>query len=209
MKDIYAVALCPHCGIKSSQKLIYTHKFLDNLSSSDDEPFEWTALYFFAMCVSCKEILVYYSLEFDKVDKMFVAMEGIELVYPKSEELPQSVPKAISDIYREAVKLRKSHPDAFATQIRRALEALCKDRGVGGKTLEQRLLKLKAKGEIPQLLADVTDILRLLGNIGTHETAKAIELSQVNKLDKLFRLVVDYVYVVPHELQALRNSRRH
>jgi hypothetical protein len=202
MKDIYTVALCPHCGNKSSQKLIYTHKFFD-------EEVEWPFLHFFAMCMACKEILVYYSPDFDEIDKIFVKMEGVELVYPKSEDLPQSVPKAISNIYRKAVKLRKANPDAFATQIRRAVEALCKDRGATrGKDLEKKLHQLKDMGEIPERLAEVTHMLRLLGNIGAHETAKVIEPSQVNTIDKLFRLLVDYVYVVPNELQTFNNSRK-
>jgi len=48
-----------------------------------------------------------------------------ELIYPPSGELHKSVAERVAKIYKEATRNKTLSQNAFAVQIRRALEALC------------------------------------------------------------------------------------
>jgi len=52
-----------------------------------------------------------------------------DLIWPDPGVLHQAVPKAVAECYIEASRIKNLAPNAFAVQIRRALEALCDDRG--------------------------------------------------------------------------------
>ena len=71
---------------------------------------------------------------------------------------------------------------------------------------EGRLGELADRGEIPTTLAEVTDVLRLLGNVGAHAAEESIKPWQVNAIDEFFRAVVEYVYVAPSKLKEFRES---
>jgi hypothetical protein len=57
---------------------------------------------------------------------------------------------------------------ASAIMVRKALEALCRDRGATGKNLKERLKALGTKVVLPTELLDGLDDLRLLGNDAAH-----------------------------------------
>jgi len=116
------------------------------------------------------------------------------------------VPKHITQIYEEAALIQKASPDAFAVQIRRGLEAICAERGIKGKTLNIGLKELAERGEIPKVLVEATDVLRLLGNVGAHWTGQHVHPSQIPALDDFFKAVVEYIFVAPSKLQEFKNQ---
>lgn len=128
------------------------------------------------------------------------------LEYPSPVSWHFSVPEAIKGIYEEATRVKLSSPNAFAAQIRRALEALCADRGSRKGNLQQKLADLVSRGELPATLAEAADLLRLLGNIGAHASEQSVKLNQVEAIDKFFRAVIEYVYIAPGTLKALGDS---
>ena len=69
---------------------------------------------------------------------------------PEAGHLDSSVPSAIVKVYEEAYRIKAIAPNAYAGQIRRALEAISEDRGATKGTLQARLKELSDKGEIPQ-----------------------------------------------------------
>ena len=97
-------------------------------------------------------------------------------------------------------------PNAFAVQIRRALEALCEDRGAKNGTLQNMLNELSTKGEIPSTLIEATDLLRLIGNIGAHASEDSVKPWQVRTLDEFFRAIVEYVYIAPSKIKEFREG---
>jgi hypothetical protein len=127
MEEIQNVGFCPHCGNKSPHKLIHTQRTSGTgWIIEDGEEFDLTVVYFIASCETCNHILVYRAVEEIPDDKYFTSAE---LVFPESGELPSPVAKTVSNIYGEALRIKNLAPNAFAVQIRRALEALCEDRG--------------------------------------------------------------------------------
>jgi hypothetical protein len=45
-----------------------------------------------------------------------------------------------------------------------------------------------------------------LGNTGAHADGKSIRLNQVDAVDKFLRAIVEYIYVAPSTVNALRDS---
>ena len=134
--------------------------------------------------------------------------EKADLVYPKAGRLSAGVPKTIREVYDEAARIREIAPNAFAVQIRRALEALCEDRAAKGHSLVEKLKDLSARAGIPPVLAEMTDVLRLIGNIGAHGVGESVHPSQASAIDEFFKAVVEYVYVAPAKLRAFKERMK-
>jgi Domain of unknown function (DUF4145) len=64
---------------------------------------------------------------------------------------------------------------AAAVMVRRALEAVCDDQGVEGKSLYKRVEGLGKKVTLPRGMIDSLHNLRLLGNDAAHVEAKAYD----------------------------------
>ncbi len=117
--------------------------------------------------------------------------------------LPSSVPKNVCQIYDRALKVR-AEPNSFAVQIRRALEAICIDRGEPGRNLHDDLENLSKPGVFPPVVAEIAHALRDVENTGAHVKTHDVEDKQVQALDGFFHLVVNYVYEAPAKLESYR-----
>ena len=159
----------------------------------DGEEDQYDGLYLVARCETCKEILLYHSI-----------YDGESTLIFPNITLGKSVPEEISKIYEEATRIKSVAPNAFAVQIRRALEAICIDRGSSKKNLAAQLKELGEKGEIPKTLSEASDILRVIGNIGAHANKKDVHPLQALALDEFFKAIVEYVYVSPSKIESFR-----
>jgi len=203
-EEIRRVAFCPHCGNMSTQRFMFSQTTSERAwDIEDEEETEIDVANYVALCETCNMVLVYQIYDTILYDKDFI---HAKLVYPDSGKLHQSVPSNVADIYNEAFRIKRLAPNAFAVQIRRALEALCEDRGAKAGTLQTRLKELADNGEIPAKLAEMSNVLRLLGNIGAHAAVESVKSRQVEAIDGFFRAVVEYVYVAPSKLAEFRAS---
>lgn len=159
----------------------------------DGEEDQYDGLYLVARCETCKEILLYHSI-YDAAPT---------LIFPNIT-LGQTVPEEISKLYDEATRIKSIAPNAFAVQIRRALEAICVDRGSNRKNLAAQLKELGEKGEIPKTLSEASDILRVIGNVGAHANKRDVHPLQVLALDEFFKAIIEYVYVSPSKIESFR-----
>jgi hypothetical protein len=149
-------------------------------------------------CETCGDIALYQGLDNDPRTE--------SLVYPSDVTLDDSVPAVVTSNYNEAKRIQAVSPNAFAVLIRRALEAMCDDRGIKPGVLQKRLSELSAKGEIPPKLAEMTSVLRELGNAGAHNSLQNVKVPQTWAMDQFFQSVVEYVYVAPHKLEEFKKS---
>lgn len=197
------MAFCPHCNNKAPQTLIHTQEFEESWYSEDSYQEEKiNGYYYVASCDTCKGILVYADILSRQADKVNFAF--YQLLWPEEKTLPYEAPRHIRKIYEEAALIQQASPSAFAAQIRRGLEAICVNRGIKERNLRTALKKLAEKGEIPKVLAEVTDVLRLLGNVGAHWTEQRVYPSQTPALDDFFKTIVEYIYVAPSKLQEFK-----
>lgn len=100
--------------------------------------------------------------------------------------------------------IRHSAPNAFAGQIRRALEYLCQDQQASGKDLYTKLADLVSKGVLPTTLVDMTDLIRKVGNTGVHASDEEATMWDAELIDEIFRAIVEYVYIAPQKVARLR-----
>lgn len=82
---------------------------------------------------------------------------------------------------------------------------MCLDRGLTSGVLAKKLKDLADKGEIPTTLTEMTDVLRTLGNIGSHAADEEVTSEFVEVIDDFFRAVVEYVYVAPWKVSECKN----
>lgn len=199
------VAYCPHCGNSAPQRLIHTQKYSVRAWSTEDgrETDPLPCATFVVECETCSELLLYSDFGDYRGEKYF---HNCALVYPKTGELHGAVPEQIAYVYKEAHRIKEIAPNAFAVQIRRALEALCEDRGARSGNLQERVKKLAENGDIPPVLAEASDALRLLGNIGAHGIGESVHPLLAHAVDEFFRAIVEYVYVAPSKLQDFKNE---
>ena len=161
------------------------------------------AAYYIACCETCNQILLYHNWA-EGSEPETSHFYTSNLVWPESGKLHPSVPEKIADIYQEAVRIKEVAPNGFAVQIRRALEAICEDRGANKGTLFKSLVQLSERGEVPPNLVEVTDLLRLIGNIGAHASDKSVHPLLVQTIDDFFRAIIEYVYIAPSKVKEFR-----
>jgi hypothetical protein len=202
------VAFCPHCGNTAPQRIVLRHAYTTDWYGSDGQRLptedgnpDCEAIV--CTCETCNEILLYNGLAVSETG------EWPDLQYPRGSQLHTSVPADVRDVYDEAARVKAQAPRAFAILIRRALEDICDDRGVTEGTLAQRIRKLSERGDIPPVLSEVTDVLRVLGNSAAHGSMQAVTVPTTWAIDDFFRAVVEYVYVAPSKLQEFKEKLAH
>ena len=197
------VSFCPHCGHDSPQSLLKVHSFQTTCSHGE--------FFTFAKCETCGNPLIYsshlrwYVEKIRKQGAFYHCLHSRYLVYPVPEKLHQGIPANVARFYMEAQRIKYTAANSFAASIRRCLEMVCNDRGASGDTLNKQLAELKAKGDIPTVLAEMTDIIRLLGNSACHDDIE-IDAGFVDTIDEFFRAVLDYVYVRPFQVNEIRTK---
>ena len=194
------VGFCPHCGNTVPQELQGCSVSLHHEDGAHN--------YFMTRCGTCLEAILYRHV--DPHDSVPQTSHGrfhltdYELVWPDPGTMHHAVPEPVRVIYEEAIAVKNRAPNAFANQIRRALESLCADRGAQKQTLAQSLEELASRGEIPPVLAEMTDVLRRLGNIGSHAGQDQVGAEYVDVIDDFFRAIVEYVYIAPHKIREFK-----
>ena len=194
---------CPHCGNTTPHVVLFQSSAPQTWYDSDGEPTEDRENrapgldYAILRCTTCQDISLFSKLEFDDWDLS-------TLRYPSDYNLDPCVPTVVASNYREAKRVQNISPNAFAVLLRRALEAMCDDRGVSRGNLASRLRDLAAKGEIPGKLAEISSVLRELGNAAAHYTAQRVTVPLTWTMDEFFRTLIEYVYVAPHKLVSFQ-----
>lgn len=135
-----------------------------------------------------------------------IATEPFELQQEATkafEGLPEQVPKKIREIYDEALKVKEGSPNAFAVLIGKALEGVQKDLGIAKKQLEE-LESLSSPNGLSHLAIRIRD----LRNSAAHYSSPSDKITskQAEDIDEFFRLLTDYVYVLPQRLRKARGK---
>lgn len=201
MKD-RSVLLCRHCGNNAPQKLLFNCSGKEAIYTEEGGTFELEDYYYLTQCETCSNVSLYTSYEF--ADNPENWWEG-SLLYPASKDLPALIPEKVRKAYLEASRISKIAPNAFAGQIRRALEYLCRDKQAKGSTLNEMVSDLSHQGIIPPVLARMTEGIRILGNVGVHATDVEIDATDVATMDDFFKAIIEYVYIAPNKVAKLKD----
>lgn len=195
------VMLCHHCGNTAPQRLVHHYSATERVYSNDGEPFDLENYYFLVQCETCNDVSLFGSAEY--MDYPFDWSQA-HLLYPYSKQLPTTIPERVQKAYLEVSRISKIAPNAFAGQIRRALEYLCLDKKAKGHTLQEMVQNLASLGIIPPTLAEMTDGIRILGNVGVHASDEEITPSDITTMDDFFKAILEYVYIAPSKMAKLK-----
>lgn len=197
---------CGHCNNTTPHEVVFQTSSSKLYDQFDDEkqgtvnviePF----LYYVVQCGTCYHISLLGGFEIELPERL----RDYPVLYPKSPEFSMSVPETIKRTYLEATKIRVRAPNAFAGQIRKALEFLCEDKNAAGKDLFHKLHSLVEMGILPATLAEMTNIIREIGNAGVHADKSDVSIWDAELIDEFFRSVIDYVYIAPAKIERLKH----
>lgn len=208
------IAFCPHCCNRAPQTAICMHTCTETVwfepgDDRNDEEVEYDGTYFVATCETCQQVLLYWEVGDPANEGPSGPLDYFRrsiLVWPESAVPAGAVPASVTAIYAEAAAVKRLSPNSFAVQIRRALEAVCTDKGAYGHSLFEMLNELARRADLPPVLVEMSDVLRLLGNMGAHASDRTVRPSQVDALDEFFRAVIEYVYIAPDKLRRFRGK---
>lgn len=147
---------------------------------------------------------------------VFVIMRDRQLIRSYPPEVidfnATDIPVSIKSTLEEAIQCHAhSCFKASALMVRRLLEEVCKERGVTGKDLKERIRVLGTKIVIPAELLDGADELRLMGNDAAHIEAKAYDdlgKEEVEAGIELAKEILKAVYQYSSLLAKLRALKK-
>lgn len=202
---------CPHCGNRTPHDYLHDENVTWVTDSVDGhvhrvEHRRWALL----KCQTCAEV----SLYGDRINQNAppgpspmkkVRVHDLALEWPEVK-LPESVPPKVKGAYEEAMQVKQHSANAFANQIRKSLEAVCEDLDANGDNLHNMLGNLEARGLLPSKLGDMTDLIRMVGNAGSHADRFDVDERFVEPMDDFFRTAVRYIYELPSQIEKVQEE---
>lgn len=203
------VLVCYHCGNTTPHERVASHRGRQLYEQIESKRFDEDYDYELYQCPTCGGISLFGDFaaypRYSNFSERRIYPRGSHLL-PETHKLASAdcVPSRIVKLYEEIATLRHTAPNAFAGQVRRALEFICRDQQAQGSTLFQQLKDLVTRGTFPGYFAEITDLMRQIGNLGAHAGTEDLDVWDVELLDDFFRSVVEYVYIAPSKIQRLK-----
>jgi hypothetical protein len=202
MKTNEQIEHCNHCGNRTSHKILHVTTSREEVYNTKEpsDRYEIDTYYVLTKCKTCDCVSLFCDYTgIGDISESF-------LVYPIDKSPREHVPKKIGDSYREALKVEKLSPKAYAILMRQTLELLCKDRSALGRNLAEQIKYLASKQIIPTTLAEMSDTLRILGNIGAHGDDYQFDPLEIAAMKDFINATLEYVYVAPATLEKVKES---
>ncbi|RBP75290.1 uncharacterized protein DUF4145 [Shewanella putrefaciens] len=190
---------CPYCNSDKGIEFRYFSDYRDqcfSLNLTDPYIYEHNGRMFVSECISCGRLILSDDYGGQLAPKLF---SKTEMVYPTSLSSNFSIPHEVRVTYDSAKRIQWLNSEAFVLSIRKCIEITCKLHGIEKGTLEKKLKNLCVQLEIPEMIAKVAHNIRLVGNQAAHDI-NDINPVNIQKIDELFNVLMDYIYVLPAKL---------
>lgn len=132
------------------------------------------------------------------------------ILYPVVSELSNGangiVPNDILKTFRKSLELKSVDSDSCLVKLRKTLELICNDKNVIGHNLNDKLKKLFELGILPSTLKSASNITRKSGNMGAHESDIEISTTELSSTIKLVEYIIQYIYILPKEIEILEKK---
>lgn len=152
-----------------------------------------------SLCSMCSEDVVY---EDDGTQTLESTIQ-----YPNRHKINfQGVPKNIRTAFEAVLKTKHIDSGICAMSLRILLEKICKEQKATKKTLIEKIKELADNGILPQNLYDACTKIRIIGNDGAHGDDTVTDY-EVDKCIEFIKIIVTYLYVLPHETKTLDNFK--
>lgn len=203
IKDI---GFCGHCGQTATRTIIHEGFFIARWNNLPErcEGAPTGGRYFVTVCGACSDVSVWRAVSYDSWD--VAASDPLWLAYPSNPVSHSAVPDTVRRCYSEASAVEPKSPSAYATMLRRALEAICDERKVPKGSLNTRLNKLLGRSEFSSVIVKMAHLLRGMGNLGVHETTIAPPTTLTELMDKSFGSILYFIYIAPSEIASFETE---
>ena len=127
---------------------------------------------------------------------------------PQDRVLSTEIPVQLRQIHEEArACIRAKAYTAAAVMSGRALEGVCDLSGVQGRTLYDRLARMKENGLIDGRLWEWAETLRAVRNAAAHYSNESISRRDAEDTVAFTEALLDYLYVLTARFNALKERR--
>ena len=172
---------CGQCGRDTNHNILCER----TEGSKRDDDYHWGIKRYFAQCAGCDyycyAISQWSDDDWDPYEGEIIHWETYPLTKGHRTTIDNSheLPLKVKLIYREVIGSINSKLHILsAIGLRTLIEAICKDRGVEGNTLEVLIDALAQNGILSTDQAKILHGIRFLGNVAAHEIklAKPVEI---------------------------------
>ncbi len=193
------VRTCNHCGNKVPQEIVYRYTKKEPFDGNED--FIVDCYYFFCICQTCREPLIYYQYDLEVPEP---DIRTANYLYPRQKTYSEDyIPKAVRDTYDEASRIVKLSANGYAALARKIIELICVDKEATGHTLFDKIKFLADNHLIPAVLFEMFDNIRFLGNVGVHANSPSIDHQEALILKEFVEAIIEYTYVAPEKIAKL------
>ena len=205
MEDAPIALICRHCGNKTVFEKCGAYSYDYHLPAGYEvEVTEFVLL----KCVSCsmptiQQNTLYAGLLYREWPTV------TDVLYPSAKTPLTNLPSLIENRYQAALKVRNREPSACAVLIGRTLEAVCKHEKAEGQTLAGKIDNLLRSNRIPKPLAEMAGQIRQIRNLGAHEAEDEVTEEDVPIILDFLEAILEYLYVAPAKIEALRTRLEH
>ena len=205
----YKLQTCYHCGNKGLMSIEHLHSYdyggpeFDSVGNCVGRELEEKFKWYMLSCPVCHKV----TLREEYTNECFRDYDTvIETLYPKSTIDYTGVPKNIKTAFESALKVKNIDPAICSLALRRVLEAICKEKGANGKTLELMIADMIDRGILPQMFDDACWIVRQLGNSAAHGDNAKFTVHQVDQTIDFMQNILNYLYSLPVKMQKMRSA---
>jgi hypothetical protein len=203
---------CNSCRNKTHHELVFVHQCAENVvflnpDTPHEEVEDWDECeYRLWVCRGCGTAVLEKALYCDLTE------QWLPDYYPKREhrDLPQKgfqeLNRRLTSIYREVIESFNAGLQILcAVGLRALLEGICADKGVEGKTLEEKINRLDRF--LPSSIVKNLHGFRFMGNEAAHEL-QAPDLEELRVAIDVMEDLLNYLYALDYKAQWLPKRRR-
>jgi Domain of unknown function (DUF4145) len=204
-------ARCSSCGGSRNHEVIAT-KTVDD--SEEEIGYYGRTEYQIVRCQGCEDVRFRTSSinsedldeEGHSVETVQVYPDNLQRGRPANKELI-GLPSAVGAMYREALGAFNAGAKVLAGGgLRAIVEAICKDRSIKGKNLQEKIDRLVGEGLLAKPQADLLHEERYLGNAALHELEAPADSDLTLGFEIIEALLIT-IYVLPAKAKRLQRNR--
>ena len=225
-EPLFQIDVCPNCPTGTRQQFLFATEESSGPITELGELIAYAELEVFSLfrCLRCQSILFYRTeacapsgIRYDELD--YYAGDGVarlnpdqfqelsRLLYSTKDEtslkliLDPFTPEPVKQCYEIGLKVRPISKDLYALQLRKALEAVCRDKGASDRLasgkramLWQQIDELEKQNVVGEFISKAAHELKEISNTGAHYSERTVSEKDIRKLEHLLALITSYVY---------------
>lgn len=213
----YKKAKCQHCNNETLMEVRDINKIEQGNPSNDDYCYDMQVVLFCPTCHNYNIINAYWDNTYGKKNEIeqyeeIYGLDRVEesIIFPVPSNLISQksdlVPKNILHNLEKSYELKNIDEESCLVKLRKTLEIICNDKNANGPDLYHKIANLSERGILPNTLNSASTITRKLGNIGAHEDLIDISSVDLKIVIELVEYIIQYIYVLPKEIERLESK---